>query len=428
MQESEQLSELIGDIYDTTPNRSLRRMPSGLDFRQSQLVSSSCCATCWSWGMQESEQLSELIGDIYDTTPNRSLWPDVLKRTACFIGAISAAVFWNDAANKSGGVYLHDGGIEPYYWDLYFKKYIKLNPTATRHFFAQVEEPMSTADLLPYDEFLQTRFYQEWARPQGLVDFVSATLEKSTTSAAMFGVFRHERHGMVDEETRGRMRLLVPHIRRAVLIAKVVDIKQTKTAMLTQTLDGLRAAMFLVDASGRIVHANAAGHLLLADGEILSAVANRLVSGNPQIDVTLREIFAAAAEGDTAVGTKGIALPPNEGTGERHVAHVLPLASGLRKGAGLSHAAAAAVFVHRTSLETPPAPEAIAEAYKLTPTELRVLLAVVEVGGVPAVAEALGVADSTVKTHLGRVYEKTGVGRQADLVKLVAGFTSPLLR
>jgi hypothetical protein len=291
--------------------------------------------------MQASEQLSELIGDIYDTTLNRTLWPNLLKRAACFIGGISASVFWNDAANKSGGIYLHDGGIEPYYRDLYFEKYVKLNPTATRHFFAQVEEPMSTADLLPYDEFLQARFYREWARPQGLVDFVSAALEKSATSAAMFGVFRHERHGVVDEETRRRMRLLVPHIRRAVLIAKVVDIKQADTAMLTQTLDGLRAAMFLVDAGGRIVRANAAGHLLLADGEILSVVAGRLVSGNPQIDATLREIFAAAAEGDTAVGTKGIALPLNVGTADPHVAHVLPLASGLRKGAGLIHAAAA---------------------------------------------------------------------------------------
>ena len=44
----------------------------------------------------------------------------------------------------------------------------------------------------------------------------------------------------------------------------------------------------------------------------------------------------------------------------------------------------------------------------------------------PEVAEVLGVADTTVKTHLGRVYEKTGAGRQADLVKLVAGFSSPL--
>lgn len=59
--------------------------------------------------------------------------------------------------------------------------------------------------------------------------------------------------------------------------------------------------------------------------------------------------------------------------------------------------------------------------------EVRVLFAIVEVGGVPEVAETLGVAASTVRTHLGRLYEKTGVRRQADLVKLVAGFCSSLI-
>ena len=54
--------------------------------------------------------------------------------------------------------------------------------------------------------------------------------------------------------------------------------------------------------------------------------------------------------------------------------------------------------------------------YRLTPTELRVLLAIVDIGGVPEVAAALGVAVTTVKTHLGRLFEKTGVARQADLV------------
>ena len=41
-------------------------------------------------------------------------------------------------------------------------------------------------------------------------------------------------------------------------------------------------------------------------------------------------------------------------------------------------------------------------------------------------ADALGIGEATVKTHLGRVYEKTGAQRQADLVRLVAGFASPL--
>ena len=82
--------------------------------------------------------------------------------------------------------------------------------------------------------------------------------------------------------------------------------------------------------------------------------------------------------------------------------------------------------MHEAALDTPSPPEVIAKSYKLTPMELRVLLAIFEVGGVPEVADALGVAETTVKTHLGRLYQKTGTGRQADLVKLVAGFSNPL--
>ena len=72
-------------------------------------------------------------------------------------------------------------------------------------------------------------------------------------------------------------------------------------------------------------------------------------------------------------------------------------------------------------------PTLISKTFSLTPTELRVLLAIVDVGGVPEVAEALGVAETTVRTHLGRLFDKTGTGRQADLVKLVAGFCNPLV-
>ena len=90
-------------------------------------------------------------------------------------------------------------------------------------------------------------------------------------------------------------------------------------------------------------------------------------------------------------------------------------------------AAAAAVFVHKAALDTPSPQEVIGKLYKLTPTELRVLLAIVEVGGVPEVVEELGIAESTVRTHLHRLFAKTGAKRQADLVKLVAGYTNPLV-
>jgi DNA-binding CsgD family transcriptional regulator len=84
------------------------------------------------------------------------------------------------------------------------------------------------------------------------------------------------------------------------------------------------------------------------------------------------------------------------------------------------------VFVRKAAIEAPLAPEIIANHYRLTPTELRVLLTIVDIGGVRETSEALGIGESTVKTHLHRVFGKTGASRQADLVKLVASFSSPL--
>jgi DNA-binding CsgD family transcriptional regulator len=78
-------------------------------------------------------------------------------------------------------------------------------------------------------------------------------------------------------------------------------------------------------------------------------------------------------------------------------------------------------------MDSPPPQAVVAKLYKLTPTEQRVLLGIVQVGGVPEVAEALGIAESTVRTHLHRLFAKTGTKRQADLVELVASYSNPLV-
>jgi DNA-binding CsgD family transcriptional regulator len=376
--------------------------------------------------MREVEEFSSLIGEIYDAALDPSLWEGVLAKSARFVGGLAAALFSKDAASKTGNAAYYYG-IEPHFKQIYFEKYIKLDPLTIGQYFAEIEEPVAVADIIPYDEFLETRFHREWTRPQGLVDGLVVVLDKMHTSAAMFGVFRHERDGPVDDEMRRRMRLIIPHMRRAVLIGRVIDLRTAEAATFADSLDGLSAGMFLVDETGRIVHANASGHVMLTEGSVLRAAAGKLTANEADAEQALNEIFAMAGSGDAAVGVKGIAVPLTARDGEHYVAHVLPLTSGKRRRAGASYAAVAALFVHKTALETPSPPEVIAKAFSLTPSELRILLAIVEVGGVPEVAEALGIAESTVKTHLGNLYQKTGAGRQADLVKIVAGFSRPLL-
>jgi DNA-binding CsgD family transcriptional regulator len=374
--------------------------------------------------VRELERVSELIGRVYDASLDPERWPDVLGMVCGFVPGHAASLFSKDVTDRSGNIYYDDGSLDPHYKQLYFDKYVKLDPFNNAHVFAELGEPASLSDWMPYAEFLETRIYRELWQPQGIVDFVCAVLDKSATGAALLGVFRHERDGMVDEEARRRMRLIVPHVRRAALIGKVIELKTAQAATFADTLDGITAAMFLVDARGRLVHANAAGNALIADADLLRMSGSRLAAADTQGDQALTEIFAAAGTGDEALGVKGIALPLTSRGGDRYVAHVLPLTSGARRQTGAAFAAAAALFVRKAALESPGPLEVIAKTYRLTPSELRVLLGVVEVGGAPEVAEALGVAETTVKFHLKRLFEKTGTRRQAELVKIVAGYSN----
>jgi DNA-binding CsgD family transcriptional regulator/PAS domain-containing protein len=376
--------------------------------------------------MADVDQVSSLIGDIYDAALDPSLWGSVLEKSTKFAEAAASSLTSWSLTSKVAKVQ-YSFGVTPEAHRDYEEIYSKIDPRHTGIFFFGVGEVVSSSDIVPYEEMLESRFVREYASPLGWVDVATALLEKSATGLAVWNLVRGEQHGRVDDTMRHRVRLLVPHFRRAVLIGRVIDLKTAEAATFADTLDGLSAGMFLVDETGRIVHANASGHSLLAEGGMLSARGGKLMLKEPNAAREMSATLATARGGDGAVGVNGIAVPLTADDGERYVAHVLPLTSGVRRKAGASYAAVAALFIRKAELDTPSPPEVIAKTFKLTPSELRVLLAIVQVGGVPETAEALGVAEPTVKTHLQRLFAKTGTGRQADLVKLVAGFSNPLV-
>jgi DNA-binding CsgD family transcriptional regulator/PAS domain-containing protein len=374
--------------------------------------------------MNDNEQLAALIGDIYDAALDPDQRTDVLEKIASFAGGHSGGLLSKRILSRSENLYCYIGA-DPESLRAYSESYPKLDPTADSHSFG-VEQVVSATDIVPYDEFRRGRFYREWARPHGWVDVASVVIEKSATSCTFLSAVRDKASGMVDDEMRRRMALVIPHVRRAYLIGKTIHLGQAEAACFSDILDGLSAGMILVDGVGHVVHANAAGNAILGAADFLRTVQGRLVAGDASTNAALREMLAAADGGDAAIGAKGVALPLTAHDGERWVTHVLPLTSGARRHAGLAYNAVAALFVRKAALEAFAPPEVIGRMYKLTPAELRVLLAIVDIGGVPEVAASLGVAATTIKTHLNRLFDKTGACRQADLVKFVAGFSTPL--
>jgi DNA-binding CsgD family transcriptional regulator/PAS domain-containing protein len=373
----------------------------------------------------EAKRVSRLIGDIYDASLDPALWPSVLEKICSFVEGQYCVLYSQDAMSKTG-YFSFSWGDDPYYSKLYLEKYMKLNPGFARMTIgAKTGELLSNKDIMPVARLLETRYAKEWGRPQGLIDVMTAILDKSATAASALSVLRHERHGLVDAGTRRRMGLIAPHVRRAVEIGKIMDLRRIEAAAFADVLDALAAAVFLVDADANIVYVNESGRSMLDDAQAVRSADGVFHATDAQADQTLREGFAAAAQGDEAVGVKCIAVPLPAMDGSLYVAHVMPLTSGARHRTGLTFGALAAVCVRQATLATETPMEAMAKLYRLTQAELRVLFAIIEVGTIPETAPVLGISEATVKTHLRHIFEKTGASRQADLVKLVASVANP---
>jgi DNA-binding CsgD family transcriptional regulator len=348
----------------------------------------------------------------------------VLGNLCAFVGGTYGGLTWHDASNGSAGVYF-SAGVDPEFTRQYQETYCFLNPLYPASVFIEPGVVASMIDTVPRHEMMQTRFYREWMQPQGIIDGTMINLERTATVSSVVSIIMTDRDGPVDDAARRRLGLVAPHLMRAASIGRLIDRQRTTLASLTDTLGGLESAVFLVGIERKIAFANDAAQKLSNEGRVVTNVGGLLHATDPTAEQALRKAITAAANGEDPVGIRGAAVSLAAAGQARWLAHVLPLTSGLRRQAGDQHTAVAAVFVRETTLHTPSALETLAALYKLTAMEVRVLQGIVDRGGAPEVATALGIAEATVRSHLKNLFVKTGTRRQADLVKLVASAASP---
>ena len=86
----------------------------------------------------------------------------------------------------------------------------------------------------------------------------------------------------------------------------------------------------------------------------------------------------------------------------------------------------AALFVASASGPPQLPHDALTQLYDLTPAEIRIFELICEGQTPAAISALLGIAVSTVKSHLFHVFEKTGCRRQIDLIRLAKSLTFPV--
>jgi DNA-binding CsgD family transcriptional regulator len=153
---------------------------------------------------------------------------------------------------------------------------------------------------------------------------------------------------------------------------------------------------------------------------------DRLFPSDPQARAAIAKAIDDVAADQIDAGPTGHALAIPDAGGGGYVATLLPVDQGRRRSIMAPFAASVAIFVQNPA-EVPPMPgEAFAKLYGLTGGELRVLLALAQGLGAKEAADMLGIGEPTVRTHLQRMFSKTGTSRQVELLQLLQAASPPI--
>lgn len=372
--------------------------------------------------------LDKAIGLVYDSAIDVTVWPAALEALAGLIDGCYGAISVMDTdlqALRLNAEWCPDPDWprwrklleEQYANDIPFYKDMPDWEVGAVYNTAQMAAISGITDIYEH------RFFKEWALPLGRRDTLACLLMKSPKRFGLFNIHTSIERDLIGPRDLALGAMIAPHVRRAVHIGDVLGMANARAETLQSTLDTLKAAVVVTDARARVVLCNRAGEAMLKAGAPLSTQDGQLrAAAEPATQALLTAISQTVDPLERIAGT-GIGVPLRADDGSPAIAYVLPLARGTPRRDGGPHGTAA-VFVAPVDYALPEA-DALIAIYGLTPTEARVTLQIAAGKRRAEAAAALGISDNTVKTHLDRVYSKTGTSDQSALAGLVASLASP---
>lgn len=356
------------------------------------------------------EEFSRLLALIHEAAASPDQWTQVLGTLMRVCRSSKASILDIDAGGQLAGV--TQIGFDPATQSEYAAHYYAIDPTlpmvgGTPH------RPLTVYDNFAPAERARSEYF-EFARRSDYGDVLGISTQGNGVTRSCLAVQRPVRAPAFDEEAKQLFSLIAPHVEIARRVQlRVAEVNAARDS-LAASLDRLADAAFIVDAAQRVRHLNAAAHGLLACERRLRYRRGRLGFAEPRLHAAFQTAVRAAAA--KSVRSQLLALPAAAGLEIAEIA-ICPL--------GEAHPLAAPwqeplvlVMVSVPRLDAAVIATRMRQLYGLTTAEARVVAQLALGKSIDEIAQANRVRESTLRSQLKAIRSKTGVSRQADLVRI----------
>jgi len=277
---------------------------------------------------------------------------------------------------------------------------------------------MVRSRLMSDARFERSALFNDVVRPAKGFYSITARLELPSLSS-MLVVCRSRQASDFDRQTTARLQTILPLLGHSLELQHRLQHAEQASARLTDTLNRVDTGIIVVDQAARILFANHAAETLLAAGRGIGVEGHALSTSDYAAARSLRLLIADCAKTSTPGGPLSLSCGDHRPPLRIVVAAFPEETSGIGMLWPDSARPAAILLVNDPERGWAISKEALQKGFGLTAAEADVAIEIALGDGRQAAAERLGIAMTTVRSHLSNIFAKTGVRRQAELIRLL---------
>ena len=367
--------------------------------------------------MSSETDPASLIEAIYEAGMDFSRWPNALGRIAAALGAPSARM----ASHGEGLVdcWGFSSSIEPGHQKEYIDYCRSVNPVWQRVSSTSVGTVQADTIVIPRRELSRTGSFNDVLAPYQLGGLLNAVVLVEEGRPAIVTVHGNRQFEASQVEMFKR---LTPHLQRAVQInVQLAGAKLNHIASVA-TLDHLEEGVLFVDWDANVRFANkAAENFFVNRGLRLNK--GRLYARSAAETQTLQAAIAKCAKAGIPHRRSNFVSLRREAGRSPLSLQIAPLPMEVPL-SPIATQPMAVIFVNDPDRKNKPSVVQLRKKFGMTPAEAGFAVEILKGDGIQAAADRLSISRATARTHLSRIFDKTGVRRQAELVRLLTSTKS----
>ncbi|MDR0244084.1 MAG: LuxR C-terminal-related transcriptional regulator [Burkholderia sp.] len=275
-------------------------------------------------------------------------------------------------------------------------------------------------ELLGVGVWRNSAMYAEFLQPYDVGYLMGADLRTHDGVECRFRVCRSHRGQAFSAADKAVCNALLPHLKRAVRLHAKFGMVESERTLYASTIDRMLVGTAILDERGTIMRTNSVADEIFAECDGLRVRGGTLEASYPLEDRKLQKLIRqvlAERTGVTPSVAHAIAVPRPSGKPRLGVLiRAVPLSEWSEDN---PRRPACAIFIRDAERKSQASHDIVRKLFDLTPAETALALALVNGQTLEEAADELAISKNTARSHLRAIFSKTGVTRQATLVRML---------